>query len=89
MDTQQLLTERCSQYGPPAVNLGERTARLFTAYLKDLGITRDIDGRDVANLMILLKVARLQHDPNQPDSWDDIAGYAHTGLAMYRVDDGC
>jgi hypothetical protein len=82
-DTQQLVTDRGETYGPPSLNLGERTARLWTAYLKDLGIVRDIDGRDVANLMILLKMARLQHRPDHEDSWRDMSGYAETGRIMH------
>lgn len=77
---------RGAQYGPPEVNLGERTARLFTAYLKDLGITRDLDGRDVSALLILLKLARVQQgDGDQLDTWQDIAGYAATGWRCSSV----
>ena len=76
---------RAGQYGPPNVNLGERTARLFTAYLQDLGITRPLDGRDVSALLVLVKVARLQEgDGAQQDTWQDIAGYAATGWECVR-----
>jgi hypothetical protein len=78
---------RGAQYGPPRINLGERTARLFTAYLRDLGLTRDLDGRDVAALLILMKVARLQEGNGaQQDTWQDIAGYAATGWECSRVE---
>jgi hypothetical protein len=92
----ELLTEaaravngpRGAQYGTPEVNLGERTARLFTAYLADLGISRPLDGRDVSALMILVKVARLQEgDGDQRDSWQDIAGYAATGWRCSAASD--
>ena len=76
---------RANQYGPPSVNLGERTARLFTAYLSDLGITRPLDGRDVAALLVLVKLARLQEgDGDQRDTWQDVAGYAATGWECAR-----
>jgi hypothetical protein len=74
--------DRQGQYGPPAVNLEERTARLFTAYLADLGVKRPLDGRDVCNLMMLVKIARLQQSdslPTQRDTFLDIAGYAAAG----------
>lgn len=82
---------RAGMYGPPQINLHERTARLFTAYLSDLGIRRPLDGRDVSNLMILVKVARLQQDDSvheQHDSWRDIAGYAATGFECSVRDTG-
>lgn len=76
---------RGDQYGPPRVNLGERTARLWTAYLADLGIRRPIDGRDVSALLLLMKVARLQEGTGaQEDTWQDIAGYAATGWECSR-----
>lgn len=76
---------RGAQYGPPTVNLGLRTARLWTAYLRDLGVTRELDGRDVSALLILMKVARLQQGNGaQQDTWQDIAGYAATGWECSR-----
>jgi hypothetical protein len=80
---------RADDYGPPEVNLGQRTARLWTAYLIDLGLGRPLDGRDVSALMILLKLARLQQTgslPEQRDSWVDVAGYAATGWTCVVAD---
>jgi len=70
--------ERQHDYGPPRINLGERTAALFAAYVQGMGDHRVWSATDVCNLMILLKVARLQEDPIDPhfDSLVDIAGYA-------------
>jgi hypothetical protein len=80
---------RGAQYGPPEVNLGQRTARLFTAYLSDLGISRPLDGRDVAALMILVKLARVQEgDGVQLDTWQDVAGYAATGWRCVAPPEG-
>ena len=69
--------ERQQDYGPPRVNLGERTADLFSAYVRNMA-TAEFTATDVCNLMILLKVARLQESPSDPhfDSLVDIAGYA-------------
>lgn len=70
--------ERQSDYGHPRVNLGERTAALFAAYVQGMPDPTSWTATDVSNMMILLKVARLQQAPWQPhfDSLVDIAGYA-------------
>jgi hypothetical protein len=64
-------------YGHAAINLGERTADLFSAYVRNMA-DRRFTATDVCNLMILVKVARLMENPGQPhfDSLVDIAGYA-------------
>jgi hypothetical protein len=69
--------DRHLNYGHAAINLGERTADLFSAYVRNMG-TVEFTATDVCNLMILLKVARLQENPADPhfDSLVDIAGYA-------------
>jgi hypothetical protein len=69
--------DRHSDYGPAAVNLGERTADLFSAYVRNMS-GREFTATDVCNLMILVKVARLMEHPVSPhfDSLVDIAGYA-------------
>jgi hypothetical protein len=69
--------DRHLNYGHAAINLGERTADLFTAYVKNMANHR-FTATDVCNLMILVKVARLQENPAFPhfDSLVDIAGYA-------------
>ena len=69
--------DRHSVYGHASVNLGERTADLFSAYVRNMG-RLEFTATDVCNLMILVKVARLQENPADPhfDSLVDIAGYA-------------
>jgi len=62
-------TDRNSTYGEPADNLG-RIAALWSTYLE-----RPVSARDVAWLMVLLKVAREIHAPH-PDNPLDVAGYA-------------
>jgi hypothetical protein len=61
--------ERAHTYGPPAQNLN-RIANLWSAYLE-----REISARDVAWLMVLLKVAR-EAAGHSRDSSIDAAGYA-------------
>ena len=70
---------RNRDYGPPKLNLDERTARLWTAYLRgkeDIFYGQGIDGIDVCMMMILVKIARTMADGTVKDNYADIAGYA-------------
>lgn len=49
-------------------------ASLWGAYLGD-----EIGTADVASMMVLLKVARIQSNPAHADNWVDVAGYAACG----------
>ena len=69
--------ERSRDYGPPSLNLDYRTATLWNAYLKVAAPAYDsLDGVDVCNMMILLKIARIVEDSKVKDNYADIAGYA-------------
>ena len=69
--------KRSKDYGPPSLNLDHRTAGLWNAYLQVLyPVYPEIDGVDVCNMMILLKIARIMQDQNVKDNYADIAGYA-------------
>jgi hypothetical protein len=76
--SQQTQGPRQGDYGHPIINLGVRTAGLFEAYVKGMADPNVWTAVDVCNMMILVKVARLQQDPTNPhfDSLVDIAGYA-------------
>lgn len=68
---------RSKDYGPPSLNLDYRTAELWNAYLKVAAPAHDaIDGVDVCNMMILLKIARIIETRRTKDNYADIAGYA-------------
>jgi hypothetical protein len=72
---------RNRDYGPPSVNLDMRTAQLWAAYLRlthpNGGFNYpNINGVDVCNMMILLKMARTIEDQTVKDNYADIAGYA-------------
>ena len=71
---------RNKDYGPPKVNLDQRTATLWNAYLRAIRpmyhIDTHLDGIDVCNMMILLKMARIMEDASVKDNYADIAGYA-------------
>lgn len=49
-------------------------AQMWTAYLG-----RDLTSEDVANMMILMKVARNSSGVYKDDNWIDICGYAALG----------
>jgi len=71
--------DREKTYGTPGKNL-TNIAELWEAYLMGRGLldvgSSGVLPTDVANMMILLKVARLANNPGHRDSLVDIAGYA-------------
>ncbi|WP_431941632.1 DUF6378 domain-containing protein [Nocardia grenadensis] len=70
--------ERNKNYGHPRDNFRDISA-LFSAYL---GIP--INDLDVANLMILVKVARQKGSEYKRDNYTDIAGYAGCAGRIYE-----
>jgi len=68
--------DREKTYGHPAKNLNT-IAVMWKAYLcalsKDL---TELNAKDVAALMMLVKVARFANDPSHRDNLVDICGYA-------------
>lgn len=71
---------RQENYGSPEKNF-KQIAIYWSIYLD-----HDVSATDVALMMVLMKLARLQNKPDHEDSWIDIAGYAANGaeLATYR-----
>ncbi|QQV93045.1 hypothetical protein SEA_GANDALF20_56 [Mycobacterium phage Gandalf20] len=69
---------RNKNYGHPRENFDD-IAALFSAYLE-----RPITDLDVANLMILVKVARVKGTGYHRDSYTDIAGYAGCAERIYE-----
>lgn len=65
--------DRQKNYGTPENNFAN-IANYWTLYLG-----KHIDAVDVAQMMILMKLARLKADKTHEDSWIDIAGYAACG----------
>lgn len=74
--------EREQDYGSPENSFG-LIARLWEDYLQSHCVWSngcvDISAKDVAVMMILLKVARVAGGSNSNDNWIDIAGYAACG----------
>tara|TARA_R100000951_G_scaffold107848_1_gene103631 strand:+ start:27022 stop:27318 length:297 start_codon:yes stop_codon:yes gene_type:complete len=70
--------DRQQDYGNPASNLLEIGAS-WEWYLKtSCNADVSISARDVAHMMVLMKIARNIHKPKR-DNWVDIAGYAQCG----------
>lgn len=70
------VADRGLNYGSPEDNF-QRIANLWEAFLfTEHGYKISISPADVAMLMILMKVARLIHQPAHLDSVVDLAGYA-------------
>lgn len=73
------VADRGAPYGGVEDNFG-RIAALWRVHMKNrYGLDTEIDASDVASMMILMKLARLENQPRHPDSWIDIAGYAACG----------
>lgn len=70
--------DRNKNYGHPRENFQD-IADLFSAYLG-----QEITDIDVANLMILVKVARVKETGYHRDSFTDIAGYAGCVERIYE-----
>lgn len=69
--------EREGAYGAPENNFAV-IADLWSTYLMSLG-SRNIESKDVAAMMILMKVARISSGNYKQDNWIDICGYAALG----------
>ncbi len=83
LDTaEQIVYDRAETHGQPEDSFN-KIAGLWNAYL---GYPESLlDGEDVANMMILLKVARNSEGVYKEDNWVDIAGYAENGARLNNL----
>ena len=80
--------ERQENYGHPLANHA-RIAAVWNGYIEARSINPEgvklpqieLTAVDVANMMMLLKVARGLHTPKR-DNWTDIAGFARCGARI-------
>lgn len=77
---------RQKDYGSPAVNLG-RTASLWNGWLGAKGVPFTMAAEDVADFMVLLKLARLMQTNDHRDSHVDGAGWFAVRARVCGVDD--
>jgi hypothetical protein len=75
---------RQATHGAPEQSF-QSIARLWSAYLTNKSAqdgvfaTLQVTPADVALMMGLMKTARAQYNPQHPDNWIDLAGYAACG----------
>ena len=67
--------DREKTYGHPSKNL-KTIAKMWNAFLEARTGGGELNAKDVASMMILLKTARLANNPDHRDSVVDICGYA-------------
>jgi len=67
--------DREKTYGHPAKNL-KTIATMWDAYLKARKYSDAVTPKDVAAMMVLVKVARFANDPDHRDNLVDMCGYA-------------
>jgi len=73
--------DRQQDYGNPRENF-ENIASLWNSYLAVAHSEQPhIEAVDVANMMILMKMARNIHKPKR-DGWVDICGYSQCGAKI-------
>ena len=73
---QYVTKDRQSTHGKPEDSFG-RISEYWSAHLK-----REVTRQDVAVMMTLLKVARFDANPDNPDNWIDACGYLACGGEM-------
>ena len=80
--------DRQNSYGKPENNFAQ-IAEYWNIYLasKKVNAFEKIEPIDVANMMILLKIARTKANPYYLDNYIDIAGYAACGFEI--ASNGC
>lgn len=69
------------EYGTPEDNFAE-IAALWSVYLRT-----KLKPKDVAVLMMLMKIARIKTGNAKSDNWIDIAGYAACGGEIEGIKD--
>lgn len=67
--------DREKTYGHPAKNL-QTIAVMWDAYLNARRHSDPVTPKDVAAMMVLVKVARFANDPDHRDNLVDMCGYA-------------
>jgi len=77
-DAIESVYDRSDIYGKPEDSF-RTIAEMWNSYLSAEEIDPNITPHDVANMMILLKVARNAGGNYHKDNWVDIAGYAECG----------
>lgn len=73
-----VLGDREQDYGTPENNF-RAVANMWADYLSAKKEPLDIEPKDVAAMLALLKIARIASGHSKADNWVDLAGYAACG----------
>ena len=76
MEIDDILISRQEQYGDALANF-EQIGQMWGILLN----SDPIPAHKVAQMMIALKLQRINKNPHHEDSWRDIQGYAEHGLS--------
>jgi hypothetical protein len=80
-----VLQDRNQTCGDPEDNF-RTIAAYWTSYAQSIGFKDTVFGsKDVAAMMILMKVSRLATSPGKLDHWVDIAGYGACGADVSKA----
>ena len=81
-----VLGGREQDYGTPENNF-RTVANMWSDYLSAKKEPMDIEPKDVAAMLALLKIARISTGKIKEDNWVDLAGYAACGGELEGADD--
>ena len=81
-----VLGGREQDYGTPENNF-RTVANMWSDYLSAKKEPMDIEPKDVAAMLALLKIARISTGKIKADNWVDLAGYAACGGELEGADD--
>ncbi len=73
--------DRATMYGEPEDSFAQ-IAKLWTIYKR-----HHFEPHDVAVMLILLKITRIENTPCHEDNWVDIAGYAACGASTLKTEE--
>lgn len=83
-EAKRTVYDRPDTHGEPEDTF-QAIAELWNGYLRAGGITDpNIQPHDVADMMVLLKVARNAEGHYHADNYVDIAGYAENGARLHE-----
>lgn len=80
-----VLGDRNASYGPPHQDFMRTADMLTAAFRHKLSPGERFHAHEVAEIMICIKLSRLQWSPNKRDNWTDIIGYGACGYEAYEL----
>lgn len=78
-EVRRIVTERGTRYGSPEQNFGQLALHWRAYFVGRFGVELALGPEDVALMMTLFKIARLEGNMSHWDSWVDGLGYLTGG----------